>query len=211
MMEAIAKAPNDRNTCRNSGSNARKLPDRWLDYDPVGKPVKGTRFVPFKTPLSTDFFTNRGKDFDASDVFDVKTLLGYASAHGKEIGLVIDLTATEKYYDPCEWTNRGIEYVKIRCSGHSAHTQTDGVRHFFDVVTAYLNRNANNDKLIGVHCTHGVNRTGYLICRYLIEVEGWAASAAIKQFEYCRGYRIEREEYLASLCGGCEQRLLIAD
>ena len=22
------------------------------------------------------------------------------------------------------------------------------------------------DVLIGVHCTHGVNRTGYLICRY---------------------------------------------
>lgn len=36
--------------------------------------------MPFKTPLSTDFFTNRGKDFDASDVFDVKTLLGYVSA-----------------------------------------------------------------------------------------------------------------------------------
>uniref|UniRef100_A0A915A5V5 Tyrosine specific protein phosphatases domain-containing protein n=1 Tax=Parascaris univalens TaxID=6257 RepID=A0A915A5V5_PARUN len=175
MMETIGKASNDRNVCRNNGPNARKLPDRWLDYDPVGKPVKGTRFVPFKTPLSTDFFTNRGKDFGSDDVFDVKALLGYASAHGKEIGLVIDLTATEKYYDPCEWTDRGIEYVKIRCSGHSAHTQTDGVRHFFDVVTAYLNRNANNE------------------------------------FEYCRGYRIEREEYLTSLYGGCEQRLLIAD
>ena len=23
------------------------------------------------------------------------------------------------------------------------------------------------DGLIGVHCTHGLNRTGYLICRYL--------------------------------------------
>lgn len=23
------------------------------------------------------------------------------------------------------------------------------------------------EKLIGVHCTHGLNRTGYLVCRYL--------------------------------------------
>ena len=25
------------------------------------------------------------------------------------------------------------------------------------------------DLLIGVHCTHGVNRTGYLVCRYMID------------------------------------------
>lgn len=25
------------------------------------------------------------------------------------------------------------------------------------------------DKLIGVHCTHGLNRTGFLMCRYMIE------------------------------------------
>lgn len=33
----------------------------------------------------------------------------------------------------------------------------------------FLKSNAKNDKLIGVHCTHGVNRTGYLVCRYMIE------------------------------------------
>lgn len=25
------------------------------------------------------------------------------------------------------------------------------------------------DKLIGVHCTHGLNRSGFLMCRYMIE------------------------------------------
>lgn len=25
------------------------------------------------------------------------------------------------------------------------------------------------DKLIGVHCTHGLNRSGFIICRYMIE------------------------------------------
>lgn len=25
------------------------------------------------------------------------------------------------------------------------------------------------DKLIGVHCTHGLNRSGFMICRYMIE------------------------------------------
>ena len=35
------------------------------------------------------------------------------------------------------------------------------------------------DGLIGVHCTHGVNRTGYLICRYLIERLDWTPNDAI--------------------------------
>ena len=36
-----------------------------------------------------------------------------------------------------------------------------------------------SDALIGVHCTHGVNRTGYLICRYLIEKMDWDPQKAI--------------------------------
>jgi protein-tyrosine phosphatase len=35
------------------------------------------------------------------------------------------------------------------------------------------------DGLIGVHCTHGVNRTGYLICRYLIERLQWTPEDAL--------------------------------
>ena len=36
------------------------------------------------------------------------------------------------------------------------------------------------DCLIGVHCTHGVNRTGYLICRYLIQKLKWDPDVAIQ-------------------------------
>lgn len=34
--------------------------------------------------------------------------------------------------------------------------------------------------IVAVHCTHGVNRTGYLICRYLIDVLGWSPDRAIE-------------------------------
>ena len=27
--------------------------------------------------------------------------------------------------------------------------------------------------IVGVHCTHGYNRTGFLIISYLVEVEDW--------------------------------------
>ncbi|CAD7675479.1 unnamed protein product [Nyctereutes procyonoides] len=48
------------------------------------------------------------------------------------------------------------------------------LRHPGIPVNEFLKENTDNDKLIGVHCTHGLNRTGYLICRYLIDVQGAA-------------------------------------
>ena len=36
-----------------------------------------------------------------------------------------------------------------------------------------------SDSLIGVHCTHGLNRTGYMICRYLIQKLKWEPKKAI--------------------------------
>lgn len=34
--------------------------------------------------------------------------------------------------------------------------------------------------LIGVHCTHGLNRTGYMVCRYMRDRLGIPAKDAIK-------------------------------
>uniref|UniRef100_A0A4W6FJR3 Dual specificity phosphatase 11 (RNA/RNP complex 1-interacting) n=1 Tax=Lates calcarifer TaxID=8187 RepID=A0A4W6FJR3_LATCA len=58
------------------------------------------------------------------------------------------------------------------------------------------------DKLIGVHCTHGLNRTGYLICRYLIDVDGMDPKQAVELFNSSRGHAIERENYLDDLQHG---------
>ncbi|VDM48931.1 unnamed protein product [Toxocara canis] len=176
---------------------------RWTNYRPVERVLEGTRFVPFKTPLGSNFFVNRGNGFAPEDVFETRTLLDYANGHGREIGLVIDLTATNRYYDPREWIDQGIEYAKVECMGHTAHSQEDTIRRFFEIVSDFLTHNANNDKLIGVHCTHGLNRTGYMICRYLVEVEGWDPKTAIEQFELSRGYKIERMQYVTSLYESC--------
>ena len=58
---------------------------------------------------------------------------------------------------------------------------------------------SSQDAVIGVHCTHGVNRTGYLVCRYLIQKMGWDPEAAIAGFSAARGHPIERQNYLQDL------------
>lgn len=48
---------------------------RWIDYDPVGKDMPGTRFVAFKTPLRHNYFLNRSDEFDVQNIFETKSLL----------------------------------------------------------------------------------------------------------------------------------------
>lgn len=37
-----------------------------------------------------------------------------------------------------------------------------------------------SDSLVGVHCTHGLNRTGYMVCRYMRDRLGISPHDAIK-------------------------------
>ena len=60
-------------------------------------------------------------------------------------------------------------------------------------------RQSRSDFLIGVHCYHGLNRTGFMVCRYLIEECGWPPQTAIDTFEACRGHRIQRCNYVHEL------------
>ncbi|KAM7368592.1 hypothetical protein PAMP_012916 [Pampus punctatissimus] len=91
--------------------------------------------------------------------------------------------------------------VKIFTAGHEIPSD-DTILSFKRVVRRFLHDNADNDKLIGVHCTHGLNRTGYLICRYLIDVDGMDPEEAVELFNSSRGHDIERQNYLEDLhCG----------
>uniref|UniRef100_A0A1I7XF10 TYR_PHOSPHATASE_2 domain-containing protein n=1 Tax=Heterorhabditis bacteriophora TaxID=37862 RepID=A0A1I7XF10_HETBA len=138
---------------RGGGESGRKIPDRWLNYDPVGRDLEGTRFVPFKTPLDKAFFNNK-PELTEHDYFDVHTIVQYVSY--------------QVFYT--------IQYVRYN-----------------------INVMLLDDFLIGVHCTHGLNRTGYLICRYMIDRMGWTAAKAISHFEHFRGHPIERNQYKTSL------------
>ncbi|KAK6016336.1 dual specificity phosphatase, catalytic domain protein, partial [Ostertagia ostertagi] len=82
---------------------------------------------------------------------------------------------------------------------HEVSNREDIVKSFLNVVDEFISDSSNGDKLIGVHCTHGLNRTGYLICRYLIDRMGWTAERAISLFEFSRGHPIERGHYKKSL------------
>lgn len=172
------------------------VPDRWLDYTAVGKRLDGTRFIAFKVPLKQSL----NRQLPGSDMFGHWELLDALSKENQELGLIIDLTFTTRYYK-LQDVPESLLCVKIFTAGHEVPSD-DTILSFKRAVHQFLRDNEDNDKLIGVHCTHGLNRTGYLICRYLIDVDGMDPTEAVDLFNSSRGHAIERQNYLEDLrCG----------
>ncbi|XP_063163445.1 uncharacterized protein LOC134500211 isoform X2 [Candoia aspera] len=114
-----------------------------------------------------------------------------------ELGLIIDLTYTTRYYDVKDLP-KSMEYKKLFTVGLEVPDDPT-ILQFKKWVRKFLWENADNEKLIGVHCTNGINRTGYLICRYLIDVEGWDPETAIQAFGEARGHHMDGNIYLTDL------------
>ncbi|XP_030580740.1 RNA/RNP complex-1-interacting phosphatase-like [Archocentrus centrarchus] len=172
------------------------IPDRWLNYTAVGKRLRGTRFIAFKVPLK-QALTHQ---LPSSDVFGPWELLDALTKEEEELGLIIDLTFTTRYYK-VEDIPSSLLCVKIFTQGHEVPSDNT-ILSFKRAVRRFLRENEDNDKLIGVHCTHGLNRTGYLICRYLIDVDGMDPKEAVELFNSARGHAMERQNYLQDLQHG---------
>ncbi|NXT61546.1 DUS11 phosphatase, partial [Chaetops frenatus] len=166
---------------------------RWTEYIPLGRRMPGTRFIAFKVPLRKSFDQNLLPE----ERFSPHDLIREVKEQKEELGLIIDLTYTTRYYSR-EELPATLRYSKILTMGHEIPNRKTILR-FKYVVRKFLTDNRDNDKLIGVHCTHGLNRTGYLVCRYLIDVEGMEANAAIELFNKSRGHPIERSNYIQDL------------
>uniref|UniRef100_A0A2I2YRL5 RNA/RNP complex-1-interacting phosphatase n=1 Tax=Gorilla gorilla gorilla TaxID=9595 RepID=A0A2I2YRL5_GORGO len=146
-----------RSSAKKKGGN--HIPERWKDYLPVGQRMPGTRFIAFKVPLQKSF----EKKLAPEECFSPLDLFNKIREQNEELGLIIDLTYTQRYYKP-EDLPETVPYLKIFTVGHQV-PDDETIFKFKHAVNGFLKENKDNDKLIGVHCTHGLNRTGYLICR----------------------------------------------
>ncbi|XP_060600696.1 RNA/RNP complex-1-interacting phosphatase-like [Ruditapes philippinarum] len=172
-----------------------KFPERWFDYSNIGDVIEGTRIIPFKVPLKEGFFANRERFNDTR--FTPATLIESLRSKRLTLGLVIDLTFTTRYYDKEEFTENDVQYEKIKLRGHKTPSEAK-VDKFIDVVNNFL-MFSENDTYIGVHCTHGVNRTGYMVCSYMVKHLKKKATESLLAYEKARGYPVERINYINDL------------
>ncbi|KAG8435288.1 hypothetical protein GDO86_013295 [Hymenochirus boettgeri] len=172
------------------------IPERWRSLSSVGQRVQGSRFIAFKVPLKG----KANQRVTPNQKFTPKDLVNIIRSQNEELGLVIDLTNTERYYTYKDLP-KSVQYVKLHTAGLQIPDDCT-IHQFKRIVRRFIWRNSDNEKLIGVHCTTGINRTGYLICRYLIDVDGWDPQTAIDVFAQSRGHPIEGSVYTDDLlCG----------
>ncbi|XP_066246147.1 RNA/RNP complex-1-interacting phosphatase isoform X2 [Euwallacea similis] len=172
------------------GKANKWIPDRWLGYKPLGQCILGTNIIAFKVPLKMNVCQ---LNLPEDEWFTPPMLL-------KEQPLlktVVDLTNTHRYYNRQEFGAKGIDHVKIMVDGWGMIPPTSQIQEFFAAIDAHLAKHSNNpDALVGVHCTHGVNRTGFFVCRWMIDRLKINPEEAIARFNQARGHNIERETFL---------------
>lgn len=171
----------------------RQLPQGWLECPSLGQPIG--YMVPSKVPLDESFndLVGPGKRYSSRQV------INSLRRNQKELGLVIDLTNTTRYYSPSEWTKQGIKHVKIRCKGRDAVPDNESVNAFFYEVTQFLSRHKHSKKYILVHCTHGHNRTGFMIVNYLMRSQPMHVAEALHIFAQKRPPGIYKQDYIEAL------------
>ena len=135
-----------------AGRGGGPLPPRWLKCPRKSASLIGNRFLAFKTPLDNKF----DGQIPVEDRFTPDMLFQLMKDLKVKIGLWIDLTNTERFYNKQLVEDNDCKYVKLQCKGRGETPSPDAVRMFVHICKNYIAKNPLD--IIGVHCTHGFNR-----------------------------------------------------
>jgi mRNA-capping enzyme len=195
--------------------DASGMPAGWVACPKMSsKPI--WRFIPMKVPLGAafnsllpDIETDR---FNVEDAISMaKSMLanvripvmgdnGQQAAIPATCSMVIDLTNSNRYYRRQTWEDHGFYHLKIPNRGRGEVPAAQAVNDFVFEVQSYINTNPAG--YILVHCTHGFNRTGYMIVSHLMRILGdetTTVEKALGMFSQARAPGIYKGYYVRQL------------
>jgi len=147
---------------------------KWSDTSCVGELIKGTLFRPMKVMRQTD--ANHSPE---------ECLRRYP-----QIGLVLDVSSAEPPYDIHNPALKG--YYKLSTESKTVPSR-ECSQNFIKTADNFWKDHSDNE--IGVHCHYGFNRTGFLICSYLIEKCGCSVKSALRRFAEARPPGIKHQHF----------------
>eukprot|EP01135_Chromosphaera_perkinsii_P009377 Nk52_evm53s1737 gene=Nk52_evmTU53s1737 len=106
------------------------------------------------------------------------------------VGAVIDLSSADPSYDTSDKALR--KYIKVATVSKIVPPQ-DRVDEFVRTADKFWNENPG--KYLAVHCHYGFNRTGFMICSYLIEKENYTVQEAIDEYAKARPPGIKHQHF----------------
>ncbi|XP_076243664.1 mRNA-capping enzyme-like [Calliopsis andreniformis] len=169
------------------------IPPRWLHCPRKAIKLIQNKFLAFKTPLSSAYDNQVPEECR----FTIDMLMASLKSQKLKLGLWIDLTNTSRFYDKKSLEAYGCKYLKLQCRGHGETPSEEQTRTFVQVCKNFISYNPL--EIIGVHCTHGFNRTGFLIISYLVENDGTSVDAGLVEFASVRPPGIYKADYIQEL------------
>ncbi|XP_004301983.1 PREDICTED: mRNA-capping enzyme-like [Fragaria vesca subsp. vesca] len=169
-----------------------KLPPGWLDCPSFGQEIHV--MIPSKVPLGESYnhHVPPGKRYSFKQVIQKQRQLK------RELGLVIDLTNTTRYYPTSDLKKEGIRHVRIPCKGRDSVPDNLSVNRFVYEVIRF--KQMYPKKYILVHCTHGHNRTGFMIIHCLMRtLPVHTVTEEIQIFAKARPPGIYKPDYIDAL------------
>ncbi|KAJ8952496.1 hypothetical protein NQ318_003292 [Aromia moschata] len=166
--------------------NPGPVPARWLHCPRKSDDLIIGKFLALKTPLSADF----NDQVPPECRFPPKML--FTICKSKK-----DLTNTNRFYDKNEIEEQGCKYMKLQCRGHGETPSLEQTRSFIHFVHTFISKFPL--ECIAVHCTHGFNRTGFLIVSYLVEKMDCSLEIALDMFAKARPVGIYKGDYITEL------------
>ncbi|KAJ3451187.1 mRNA-capping enzyme [Anaeramoeba flamelloides] len=168
-----------------------KIPRGWELTPRSGDLIKDTPLLPIKTPIEENFLPLNQK-------FTPNMVVLFSDVYSLSVGLIVDLTNQYGYYSREYFKEKGITHLKLPCRGNREEVPPRTTTHHFICKIVKYAR-SNPSKLIAVHCTHGYNRTGFMICCFLVEVMKVQLSEALNRFTNSRPPGIYKQHYIDAL------------
>lgn len=183
------------------------LPDRYNDYDAFNKyfvvPRLALRGVlPSKTFLDVCFDEQVAPRIDGRGIWRVGDIAKHRFQSIDKPGLtdrpsvaaVVSLCLTERYYDIHELRRLGVRYTRFEVQGNGDLPRLSSIFAFLELF-AHLSYQFPN-QLVILHCTHGINRTGFFSLMLLLAFQGRRVEDAVDYFGQARGRAIDRDELI---------------
>lgn len=109
---------------------------------------------------------------------------------------IVDISADIPPYSPKSFQH--IQYYKCATVSKVVPDHA-AVRRFIQLIDDILSENTEPNPLVGVHCHYGFNRTGFLICCYLVERCGWSVHEAVTGFRAAKPPGIKHPHFIDAL------------
>ena len=122
------------------------------------------------------------------------------SQRGINIKKIIDINFSQMYYNFNKlkkyYKNElfGIEFLKIPLVPKEIPSRKE-LNRIYDI----LNKNISKKEYILIHCTNGVNRTGYVLVYFLCKRYEYTVDKAVALFEKCRGHCFNNKAFVEDL------------